>query len=188
MNGLIQLDKYIFHFINSSLANPITDFIMPIVTSFHYWFPFYILGMIYLLYRYRLKGIYILIILIFSVGLCDFINAQFLKEFFMRVRPCRSLENVHLLIHCGQGLSFPSNHAVNNFSAAAILSYYFKRKANVFFFFAALVSISRVFVGVHFFGDIFAGAIEGFFIASIILFFISKLDFDKKVLEKIRVN
>lgn len=188
MNELIQLDKYIFHFINSSLANPITDFIMPIITSFHYWLPLYIIGIAYLLLRYKLKGLYILIILLFVVGLCDLLNAQIIKEYFMRIRPCRALDNVHLLIHCGQGKSFPSNHAVNNFAAATILSHYFKRKISIFFIIAGLISLSRVFVGVHYFGDILAGSLFGFLVASFFLILFSKIKYDKNVIEAIRIN
>lgn len=188
MNELLQLDKEIFTFINSGLANPVTYFLMPYITEFKVWLPLYLFGMLYLLYRFRIKGMYILIILLFAVGLCDLINAQILKEYFARVRPCRALENVNLLIHCGGGLSFPSNHAVNNFAAATVLSSYFKRKKGVFFFFASLVALSRVFVGVHYPGDVIAGAIEGMIIGSLLVYLASLFKFDAEVIESIRIN
>lgn len=188
MNELLELDKQIFLFINQGLSNPITDFMMPVVTSFKYWAPLYIIGFIYLLLRFRLKGLYILFILLFCVGLCDLLNAQILKELFSRVRPCRALENVNLLINCGGGLSFPSNHAVNNFAAAAILSHYFKRKVAVFYTIAVIVSLSRVFVGVHYLSDVALGGLEGFLIGSLIVFIASKFSYDEKVIERIRIN
>lgn len=188
MNELLELDKQLFTFINSGLANPVTDLLMPYITEFIVWLPLYILGMIYLLYRFRLKGLYILGILLLAVGLCDLINAQILKEYFARVRPCRALDNVNLLVHCGGGLSFPSNHAVNNFAAATVLSSYFMRKRAVLFFFASLVALSRVFVGVHYLGDITAGAIEGIIIGSLIVLLFKQLKFNNTVVESIRVN
>ncbi len=188
MNELLELDKHIFTFINSGLSNPVTDFLMPYITEFKVWLPLYILGMIYLLYRFRLKGLYVLVILLLAVGLCDLINAQILKEYFARVRPCRALDNVNLLVHCGGGLSFPSNHAVNNFAAATVLSSYFKRKRGVLFLFAALVALSRVFVGVHYFADVTAGAIEGIIIGGLIVFLFRFINFDKEVVESIRIN
>lgn len=188
MHELLQFDKQLFYFINQGLSNPVTDFFMPLITSLHYWLPFYILGIVYLIFRYRVKGIYILVALLFAVGLCDFVNAQLLKEYFMRIRPCRALDNVNLLVHCGLGYSFPSNHAVNNFAAATVLSHFFKRKVKAFYFFAGLVAISRVFVGVHYFSDILVGSLEGFLIAFLLVYCLKKLDFDKAVVEKIRIN
>jgi membrane-associated phospholipid phosphatase len=188
MNELIELDKLVFQFINSGLSNPITDFLMPYITEFKVWLPLYILGMLYLIFRFRLKGLYILGILLLAVGLCDLINAQILKEYFARVRPCRALEKVNLLIHCGGGLSFPSNHAVNNFAAATVLSSYFMRKRLVLFFLASLVAISRVFVGVHYLGDITAGAIEGILIGSLLVLIFRNFKYDSEVVESIRIN
>lgn len=188
MNELLELDKQIFTFINSGLATPVTDFLMPYITEFKVWLPLYILGIIYLLYRFRLKGLYILGILLLTVGLCDLLNAQILKEYFARVRPCRALDNVNLLIHCGGGLSFPSNHAVNNFAAATVLSSYFMRKRVILFFLASLVALSRVFVGVHYFADITAGAIEGILIGSLIVLLFKQFKYDATVVESIRIN
>lgn len=188
MNELIELDKLIFEFINSGLANPITDFFMPYITNFKVWLPLYIFGMVYLLFRYKLKGLYILVILLLAVGLCDLLNAQILKEYFARVRPCRALDNVNLLIHCGGGLSFPSNHAVNNFAAATVLSSFFMRKRGVFFLIATLVALSRVFVGVHYLSDITAGAIEGIIIGGVLVFLFRLIGFNKDVVESIRIN
>lgn len=188
MNELLELDKQIFTFINSGLANPVTDFLMPYITEFKVWLPLYLFGMLYLIYRFRIKGMYILIILLFAVGLCDLINAQILKEYFARERPCRALDNVHLLVHCGGGLSFPSNHAVNNFAAATVLSSYFKRKRSVLFILATLVSLSRVFVGVHYPGDVIGGAIEGMIIGSLLVYLFGLFKFDADVVESIRIN
>ncbi len=188
MIELITLDKQIFELINLGLANPVTDFIMPIITQFKYWLPLYIIGMVYLLLRFRLKGLYILVVLLFVVGLCDLINAQLLKEYFARVRPCRALENVNLLVHCGSGLSFPSNHAVNNFAAATVLSSYFQRKKVTFFIIASFVAISRVFVGVHYLSDVTTGALEGILIGAIIVSLFRLIKFDKEVVESIRIN
>jgi undecaprenyl-diphosphatase len=140
------------------------------------------------LVKYRLKGLYILFVLLFVVGLCDLINAQLLKEYFARVRPCRDLNGVNLLINCGSGLSFPSNHAVNNFSAAMVLSHFFKRKVAIFFTIAFLVSISRVFVGVHYVVDISAGAIVGVLVATLFTTIVSKYKYDREVIEKIRIS
>ncbi|HOK80927.1 MAG TPA: glycosyltransferase family 39 protein [bacterium] len=57
--------------------------------------------------------------------------------------------------------SFPSGHAQTIFVSSAFLSWIFHRLWPVFFSFAIIVAFSRVFAGVHFFRDIFAGAMIG---------------------------
>ena len=188
MNELIEIDKAIFYFINGTLSNPVTDYLMPIITSFKYWLPLYIFGILYLIYRFRLKGLYILIVLLFVVGLCDFLNAQLLKEYIARVRPCRALDNVNLLVHCGSGYSFPSNHSINNFAAATVLSHYFRRKKAIFIIIASLVALSRVMVGVHYLSDITAGALLGVLVGLLITYIVNKFDYNTAVREKIRIN
>jgi undecaprenyl-diphosphatase len=83
------------------------------------------------------------------------------------------LQNVHLLVSCGSGFSFPSSHAVNNFAAALILAFFFPQNKWWFFGFAALVAFSRVYVGVHYLFDVIGGAVIGLFCAgSVLLAFI----------------
>ena len=61
--------------------------------------------------------------------------------------------------------SFPSGHAATSFFAAAILTYYHRKKRALFLILAILISFSRIYLGVHYFGDVLAGAIIGLFIA-----------------------
>lgn len=55
----------------------------------------------------------------------------------------------------------PSAHAANSFAQAALFGVYF-RKARIWLVVAAVViSLSRTFVGVHYPGDLLAGAVLG---------------------------
>ena len=56
------------------------------------------------------------------------------------------------------GTSFTSSHAVNNAAAATVFAHYYPRWTWAFILWAALVALSRVFVGVHYPSDIVAGA------------------------------
>ena len=59
--------------------------------------------------------------------------------------------------------SFPSGHAAFYFAIATIV-YFYNKKAGLGFFLASfLISISRVFVGIHWPADIMAGALVGIF-------------------------
>ena len=48
---------------------------------------------------------------------CDQISSAVLKPMIERLRPCR-VGDVHLLVGCGSGYSFPSSHAANLFGQA----------------------------------------------------------------------
>lgn len=62
---------------------------------------------------------------------------------------------------CTGSYSFPSNHALNNFAAAIFFYRLFPNLKWVLFISAALISISRVYLGLHYPSDIFGGAVIG---------------------------
>lgn len=74
--------------------------------------------------------------------------------------------NVNLLFNYDpSAASFPSGHAAFYFAIAAVI-YFYSKKAGIFFFISAfLISLARVFAGVHWPSDILAGAIVGVFSA-----------------------
>ena len=76
---------------------------------------------------------------------------------------------MNLLLSHEATSSFPSGHAAFYFALSTII-YFYNKKAGLLFLFASfLISISRVFVGIHWPFDIFAGAIVGIFSGWIIL-------------------
>jgi undecaprenyl-diphosphatase len=97
----------------------------------------------------------------------DQLNSQVIKELVGRPRPChlvngvRIMTDIRMLVDCGPGFAFTSSHAVNNAAAATVLSYYYPRWTWAFLLWAALVGLSRVFVGVHYPLDIVSGALLG---------------------------
>jgi undecaprenyl-diphosphatase len=101
------------------------------------------------------------ILLILTIVVSDQLNSFVLKFLFARLRPCHVLPDVHLLVGCGSGYSFPSSHAVNNFAGALVLAFCIPRWRWAFFGFAALIAFSRVYVGVHYPFDVIGGALVG---------------------------
>lgn len=195
---IIEIDKTLFYFINVTLSNQVTDFIMPIITNGRLWAPIYVALFIYLIFFYHFNtaeyknrinkenffkeilkfnrlGLSIAVILGLSAILADQISANLIKDLVGRLRPCKELENINLLINCGSGKSFPSAHATNNFAAAITLSYFFRKYIFIFMSIAILVALSRVFVGVHYPIDITAGAILGTLISLTLIFIFNKL-------------
>lgn len=96
---------------------------------------------------------------------------EVLKHAFGRLRPDHSLG---VTIFCGPVLGdgefgFPSGHATASFALAAIFSAYYPRGRWFFIAGAALISLARVQMGRHFFGDTVAGAVVGWYLASLLL-------------------
>ncbi len=90
------------------------------------------------------------------VGAGDFAGAQ-LKFWIARPRPCQILSNVHELTACGASFSLPSNHALNAATAAAFLWVLFPSTRWVGVALAALVGLSRIYLGAHYPTDVLAG-------------------------------
>ena len=157
---LLNIDGSLFIFINSTLANPVTDFIMPVITNDNFLRVVYGLAIISILVFGKKRLLAVAIFSIFVLVLTDQSSSTFLKPFFERLRPCKVME-VHLLVGCGSGYSFPSSHAANIFGQAMFFGILYRRLAKYLVIFAFLVGVSRVFVGVHYPLDVVAGAILG---------------------------
>jgi undecaprenyl-diphosphatase len=77
-----------------------------------------------------------------------------------RPRPRLTVPQADPLIGAG-GWSFPSGHAATAFAGAVSLAYLWRRGTPFFFLLAAAIAFSRVYVGVHYPGDVLAGAALG---------------------------
>jgi undecaprenyl-diphosphatase len=94
-----------------------------------------------------------------SVWTADLV-ALGLKAAVERPRPGTAIPQADPLLGAG-GWSFPSGHAATAFAGAVALSYLWRRGAPLFFLLAAAIAFSRVYVGVHYPGDVLAGAALG---------------------------
>ena len=158
--------------IQNHLSNSFFNFLMPFITNEKNWFIPIIILCYKLGFQSGKKGRLSLIILIISLALTDAICAQILKPFFERIRPSHlNIEEFKLLVSKGGKWSMPSNHAANIFSLAAILSYFYHKFTPFLYVLAFSIAFSRVYVGVHFVGDVVVGAIVGYSIAIVVLTF-----------------
>ncbi|HCA81569.1 MAG TPA: phosphatase PAP2 family protein [Bacteroidetes bacterium] len=168
MDALLHIDRQLFHFLNYGLRNSLFDRILPFVTDLNrkpLALVIVVILWLLLLIRGGTNGRIAALLLIPTIVLSDQLNSSWFKFIIERARPCHELLDVRLLVGCGSGLSFPSSHAVNNFAAALLLSYFIPRWTWAFFTFACVVAFSRIYVGVHYPSDVLAGAIIGMAIA-----------------------
>ncbi len=161
---LYSIDLKLFYFGNQTLQNSLFDVLMPFVTDLNKKpLALVVVGILWilLLLKSGRNGRIAALLLIPTIVFSDQLNSSFLKYLIERARPCHVLSDIHLLVSCGSGYSFPSSHAVNNFAAATVLAYFLPRWTWAFFTFAGIVAFSRVYVGVHYPSDVLAGSMLG---------------------------
>ncbi len=121
----------------------------------------------------------------FFIGLliliADQTSVHLFKNVFERLRPCKNpeiLNLVHVTGGCGGKFGFVSSHATNSFALAVFIGILLKKHYKLFFpamlFWAGIVAYSRVYVGVHYPGDILGGTILGS-IVGVVVFWLMKL-------------
>lgn len=117
-------------------------------------------------YHWR-DAVAMLLCLTLTVALCDQVSSGLMKPLFMRLRPSHEPAIQDLLHYVGNyrgGMyGFVSSHAANAFGAVAFVSRIVRRKAVtiVLVAFALLVGYSRIYLGVHYPGDVACGALLG---------------------------
>lgn len=109
----------------------------------------------------------IVLCLALTVTMCDQVSSSFIKPFFSRIRPSHNPEICDMLHYIGSYRGgrhgFVSSHAANAFGVATYVSLIFRRnKITVpLFLWSLLVGYSRIYLGVHYPGDVLGGAVIG---------------------------
>lgn len=163
---LQHLDQQLFLFLNSH-NSPFFDTLMYAISGKVIWAPLYLAILIYLGVTYRKKFLVILLFIILAVTLADQISVHLFKNVFHRLRPCHepSLEGmVHLVRgECGGLYGFVSSHASNSFNIALLSLMLINRRWYTIsiLVWATVIGYSRVYLGVHYPGDVICGAMLG---------------------------
>jgi undecaprenyl-diphosphatase len=109
------------------------------------------------------------ILAVIAIGITDPTTHYILKTLFGRLRPCHVIDGLRLIAGCGGLYSMPSNHAVNSFAAAGILTYFYRRIWYLFLAVASIIGLSRVYLGKHYPSDIAVGALFGIVFAALVI-------------------
>ncbi len=84
-----------------------------------------------------------------------------IKKTIRRSRPCMQIPEIRNLVAFPDHFSFPSGHTAAACTMAFLLGYYFPLILLPSMLWALLVGFSRLYLGVHYLTDIFAGALIG---------------------------
>ena len=180
LDFLISIDKSIFLALNQ-LHSPFFDWLMWWISDKYIWVPVYAF-LLFLVFRFKGKqGFVLLFFIALVVTLTDQTSVKLFKEVFERLRPCHNpaLEGlVHTVNNdCGGQFGFVSSHASNTFGIAVFLTMLLKPHIKwigwPLIIWAAIVSYSRIYLGVHFPADILGGAILGTFWGFLTYYFYS---------------
>ena len=177
------LDSRLFLFLNG-LHTGWLDTVMVAITQMWPWIPLYIL-LLYLVFKqYGKRGWWILLIVAVLILCSDQLSAHVCKPLFHRLRPCFN-PDLEGLVHLPKGLpggryGFVSSHAANTFAVAAFLTAMLRKSYKSIgwwlYAWAFISSYTRIYIGVHYPGDILGGAVLGVGIGLMWAFIWSRLD------------
>jgi undecaprenyl-diphosphatase len=166
---LQHLDQQLFLFLNSH-NSPFWDTVMYTISGRVIWAPIYLAILFYLGFKYKRRFLIIVPFILIAVTLADQVSVQLFKNIFMRLRPCHepSLAGmVHLVKgECGGLYGFVSSHASNSFNVALLSLMFIKKRWYTISIitWALVIGYSRIYLGVHYPGDVICGSMVGAFI------------------------
>ena len=167
LGQIIDFDKQLLLCLNGS-DSLFWDGIMSVYTTTLVWIPF-ALALVYLLIKNNsLMNFFLLLLLIaILIALTDGITSTICKPLFARLRPTHDPEIMYMVDvvngYRAYKYGFMSSHAANSFGVAVFVLLLVKNRllSISVIMWAAINCYSRIYLGVHYPGDILCGALVG---------------------------
>ncbi|MGH2664962.1 phosphatase PAP2 family protein [Flavobacterium sp.] len=165
LERLQELDRNLFIYLNS-LGNPLFDGFWLVATKQLHWAPVFLI-IFYLIFKKKgwKNGLMILLFIALLVLVGDqFTNL--IKYAVQRIRPCNNpdLVGVIRILHTTPTFSFFSGHATNSMATTLFVYLILKKHFKyvfLLFLWPLIFAYSRIYIGVHYPGDILAGYVVG---------------------------
>jgi undecaprenyl-diphosphatase len=169
---LVHIDQELLLAINGA-HTPMLDQLCWYISQAWIWIPLYLVLIALLIKQFGWKkGLIYVAALFVAAGLSDFISSGIIKGLVCRLRPTHepALEGlVHIVNgYTGGKYGFVSSHAANTMSVALLFSLIWRQKNNHgwwLMLYVALNCHSRMYLGVHYPGDIIGGLALGSLVA-----------------------
>jgi undecaprenyl-diphosphatase len=135
------------------------------------WIPLYLFFVFLIIKKYKTSAIWFLLLVAVMMVISDQLSVL-IKNLVERPRPCHN-EHIMALAHlvnnkCGGPFGFISSHAANSFTIAVFLIPFLHSYSRFFggsiIVWAAIISYSRIYLGVHYPIDVLFGALFGILI------------------------
>src|SRR5690606_24039669 len=178
MEKILELDRELFLKMNHSFRSPFMDQLMMFLSETYAWIPLHLLLLYLLIKTYRHQVWIWLVAIALTIVLADQMSSAVMKPFFERLRPSHEPSlagQVHIVNgYRGGKFGFASSHAANTFAIAVLMWFTLKAYRPVIgllFLWSVLVSCTRIYLGVHYPGDILAG-FAVWFIAAVMAYLV----------------
>ena len=171
----IELDKSWLLAINGA-HNAVMDQVMWYISQAWVWIPLYAVLIGLLMWKFGWKrALVYTVALVAAVGLSDWVSSGLIKHWVCRPRPTHepSLEGlVHIVNgYVGGKYGFVSSHAANTMSLAVLFGLIWNKISRQGWWLMVYVAVncySRMYLGVHYPGDILGGLVVGTIIALVV--------------------
>lgn len=151
------------------------DSVMWLVTKTTTWIPLMLVILYVILKNCNLRRTLLVVAaMVVTIALADRLSSGLIKPLVMRWRPTHDVTFLHTIDtvfgYTGGNYGFVSSHAANTFSLFIFLSLLIRCRivAISMFAWACISSYSRIYLGVHFPGDILCGALLGLIVGSLV--------------------